>query len=131
MPPPVMPQAAAPSTDQQEKQQQGFQNLQMQMQHMNQLRQEPQNKSDAQMSFSNALVQIVGALDRELEIVAKAGADAFAQKDLSRADAALKFSGRLTEFRRMAQEFLEYYKRKNDRQGELTLSYLWERASPV
>jgi len=112
MPPPVMPQAAAPSTDQQEKQQQGFQNLQMQMQHMNQLRQEPQNKSDAQMSFSNALVQIVGALDRELEIVAKAGADAFAQKDLSRADAALKFSGRLTEFRRMAQEFLEYYKRK-------------------
>lgn len=65
-----------------------------------------------QASFPVALSNMISSLDRELEIVAKAGADAFAQRDLTRADAALKFSGRLTEFRNIALELLEYYKRK-------------------
>lgn len=65
------------------------------------------------ISFPAALSLLVGTLDRELEVVAKAGADAFAQRDLARADAALKFSGRLTEFRVMAHELLEYYRRKH------------------
>jgi hypothetical protein len=112
---PVSQTPAAPQPHQPPSlQQQGFQNLQMQMQQMNQIRTSGQGqmKPDAQMSFSNALIQLVSALDRELEIVAKAGSDAFAQKDLARADAALKFSGRLTDFRQTAQELLEYYKRK-------------------
>lgn len=67
----------------------------------------------AQMSFPAALSQMLATLDRELAVVAKAGADAFAQRDLIRADAALKFSGRLTEFRTLAHELLEYYKRRS------------------
>ncbi|CAN5572951.1 hypothetical protein BH10CYA1_BH10CYA1_21680 [soil metagenome] len=60
-------------------------------------------------SFSEALSALLGCLDQELEVVAKAGSDAFAQRDLARADAALKFSGRLTEFRTLARELHEYY----------------------
>ena len=47
-----------------------------------------------------------------LEVVAKAGADAFALRDLGRADAALKFSARLADYKQMSQELLEYYRRK-------------------
>jgi hypothetical protein len=91
----TQPQAPAPG-------QQGFQNLQ------NQRRPGPEPTG----GFANALAQFIMSLDRELEVVAKAGSDAFARKDLQRADAALKFSGKLTEFRNMATELLEYYKRR-------------------
>jgi hypothetical protein len=47
-----------------------------------------------------------------MEVVAKAGADAFAQRDLARADAALKFTARLSEYRQLSQELLDYYRRK-------------------
>ncbi len=60
-------------------------------------------------NFPEALSALLSCLDQELEIVAKAGSDAFAQRDLARADAALKFSGRLTEFRTLARELYEYY----------------------
>jgi hypothetical protein len=64
------------------------------------------------VSFPVALSMLLPTLDRELEVVAKAGMDAFSQRDLVRADAALKFSGRLSEFRALALEILDYYKRK-------------------
>ena len=64
------------------------------------------------MSFPAALSLLLGTLDKELEVVAKAGMDAFSQRDLVRADAALKFSGRLSEFRALVLEILDYYKRK-------------------
>jgi len=64
------------------------------------------------VSFPVALSMLIPTLDRELEVVAKAGMDAFSQRDLVRADAALKFSGRLSEFRALALELLDYYKRK-------------------
>jgi len=60
-------------------------------------------------TFPEALSALLSCLDQELEVVAKAGSDAFAQRDLARADAALKFSGRLTEFRTLARELYEYY----------------------
>lgn len=60
-------------------------------------------------NFHNVLSALIQCLDKELEAVAKAGADAFAARDLSRADAALKFSGRLTDFRAVARELLSYY----------------------
>lgn len=60
-------------------------------------------------TFPEALSALLGTLDQELEVVAKAGSDAFAQRDLARADAALKFSGRLSEFRTLARELWEYY----------------------
>ncbi|HEY9733196.1 MAG TPA: hypothetical protein V6C89_14860 [Drouetiella sp.] len=60
-------------------------------------------------TFSEALSALLSTLDQELEVVAKAGSDAFAQRDLARADAALKFSGRLSEFRTFARELWEYY----------------------
>jgi hypothetical protein len=60
-------------------------------------------------NFHNVLSVLIQCLDKELEAVAKAGADAFAARDLSRADAALKFSGRLTDFRAVARELLSYY----------------------
>lgn len=60
-------------------------------------------------TFPEALSALLACLDQELEVVAKAGSDAFAQRDLARADAALKFSGRLTEFRTLARELHEYY----------------------
>lgn len=103
MPPGAQSQPKRPSQTQQ-----GFQNLQQQMQNMNQNRQP--GRVDPNISFASALSQLVMALDRELEIVAKAGADAFAQKDLGRADAAIKFSARLNEFRGTAIELLEYYR---------------------
>jgi hypothetical protein len=71
-----------------------------------------QQQTQAPTTFPAALSLLLGTLDRELAVVAKAGADAFAARDLTRADAALKFSGRLTEFRALAQELLEYYKRR-------------------
>lgn len=64
------------------------------------------------MNLPAALTILITSLDRELEVVAKAGADAFAARDLARADAALKFSGRLNEYRQMSQELLDYYRRK-------------------
>ena len=64
------------------------------------------------MNLPSALTHLIQSLDRELEVVAKAGADAFASRDLARADAALKFSGRLNEYRQMSQELLDYYRRK-------------------
>ncbi len=67
--------------------------------------QQPQRPAN----FPEALSALLSCLDQELEIVAKAGSDAFAQRDLARADAALKFSGRLTEFRTLARELYEYY----------------------
>jgi len=118
---------------------QQFAQLQRQMNNMNQVRQgdagadpsqlppnamPPDNQHGQQMSpgqalpnqppvsFANSLYLMLGALDRELEIVAKAGSDAFAQKDLARADAALKFSERLTEFRKNAQHLMDYYRRR-------------------
>ncbi|HEY9677940.1 MAG TPA: hypothetical protein V6C76_08015 [Drouetiella sp.] len=60
-------------------------------------------------TFPEALGALLATLDAELESVAKAGSDAFAQRDLARADAALKFSGRLNEFRTLARELFEYY----------------------
>lgn len=60
-------------------------------------------------TFPEALSALLATLDQELEVVAKAGSDAFAQRDLARADAALKFSGRLNEFRTLARELWEYY----------------------
>lgn len=60
-------------------------------------------------TFPEALSALLSTLDQELEVVAKAGSDAFAQRDLARADAALKFSGRLNEFRTLARELWEYY----------------------
>ncbi len=60
-------------------------------------------------TFPEALSALLSTLDKELEVVAKAGSDAFAQRDLARADAALKFSGRLSEFRTLARELWEYY----------------------
>ncbi|HEY9715060.1 MAG TPA: hypothetical protein V6C72_16440, partial [Chroococcales cyanobacterium] len=63
-----------------------------------------------EQNLGDVLQALVTCLDRELEVVAKAGADAFAQRDLNRADAALKFSERLTDFRSVAQELLSYYK---------------------
>ena len=59
-----------------------------------------------------ALNLLIQSLDREMEVVAKAGADAFALRDLGRADAALKFSARLADYRQTSQELLEYYRRK-------------------
>lgn len=64
------------------------------------------------MNLPAALSQLIASLDREMEVVAKAGADAFALRDLGRADAALKFSSRLSEYRQMSQELLDYYRRK-------------------
>ena len=64
------------------------------------------------MNLPAALSVLLASLDREMEVVAKAGADAFAQRDLGRADAALKFSARLSEYRNVSQELLDYYKRK-------------------
>jgi hypothetical protein len=64
------------------------------------------------MNLPAALAQLIASLDREMEVVAKAGADAFALRDLGRADAALKFSSRLSEYRQMSQELLDYYRRK-------------------
>jgi hypothetical protein len=59
-----------------------------------------------------ALSQLIASLEREMEVVAKAGADAFALRDLGRADAALKFSARLDNYKQISQELLEYYRRK-------------------
>jgi hypothetical protein len=64
------------------------------------------------MNLPAALGILILSLDRELEVLAKAGADAFAARDLVRADAALKFSGRLSEYRQLSQELLDYYRRK-------------------
>ena len=64
------------------------------------------------MNLPAALSLLIASLDREMEVVAKAGADAFALRDLGRADAALKFSSRLSEYRQMSQELLDYYRRK-------------------
>jgi hypothetical protein len=63
-------------------------------------------------SFPEALSGLLVSLDRELEVVAKAGSDAFNQRDLARADAALKFSARLSDFRDIAREILDYYRIK-------------------
>jgi hypothetical protein len=52
------------------------------------------------------------SIDKELEVVAKAGADAFNSKEFARADAALKFSARLNDYRKVSQELLDYYRRK-------------------
>jgi hypothetical protein len=64
------------------------------------------------MNLPVVLSQLINSLDRELGAVAKAGAEAFALRDLVRADAALKFSTRLAEYRRVTQELLDYYHRK-------------------
>jgi hypothetical protein len=66
----------------------------------------------APMNLPAALSLLIVSLDREMEVVAKAGADAFAQRDLARADAALKFTARLSEYRQLSQELLDYYRRK-------------------
>jgi hypothetical protein len=91
--------------------QQALQQMQQAVQQQQQNR-DPNSRTDPSMSFPAALSLLLSTLDRELEVVAKAGADAFAARDLTRADAALKFSGRLTEFRSVAHELLEYYKRR-------------------
>jgi hypothetical protein len=69
----------------------------------------PQPQPVRPATFPEALSALLTTLDQELEVVAKAGSDAFAQRDLARADAALKFSGRLSEFRTLARELWEYY----------------------
>lgn len=73
---------------------------------------ETQKKNVTAMNLSGALDLLISALDHELEIIAKAGAEAFSHRDLARADAALRFSGRLSEYRKMSQELLDYYRRK-------------------
>jgi hypothetical protein len=66
----------------------------------------------APMNLPAALSLLIQSLEREMEVVAKAGADAFALRDLGRADAALKFSARLADYKQISQELLEYYRRK-------------------
>jgi hypothetical protein len=66
----------------------------------------------APVNLPAALSLLIQSLEREMEVVAKAGADAFALRDLGRADAALKFSARLADYKQMSQELLEYYRRK-------------------
>ncbi len=64
------------------------------------------------MNLPAALGMLITALDRELQVIAKAGSEAFAAGDIARADAAVKFSGRLGEYRKLSQELLDYYRRK-------------------
>ena len=64
------------------------------------------------MNLPAALNMLLMSIDKELEVVSKAGADAFNAKDFSRADAALKFSSRLGDYRKISQELLDYYRRK-------------------
>jgi hypothetical protein len=64
------------------------------------------------MNLPAALNILLMSIDKELEVVAKAGADAFNSKEFARADAALKFSARLNEYRKVSQELLDYYRRK-------------------
>ena len=71
-----------------------------------------QAKPAQALNLPATLSLLIASLDREMEVVAKAGADAFALRDLGRADAALKFSSRLAEYRQMSQELLDYYRRK-------------------
>jgi hypothetical protein len=63
-------------------------------------------------NFPDSLSHMLTFLDKELDVVHKAGSDAFAARDLARADAALKFSSRLQEFRDFARELLDYYRVK-------------------
>ncbi len=123
--PPQVPQAAAPQPQQMQQSQppmyppQPQQALQQQPQQAQQpqlrVPQQPQYQQQQPpppprpATFPEALKALLACLDQELEVVAKAGSDAFAQRDLARADAALKFSGRLTEFRTLARELHEYY----------------------
>jgi hypothetical protein len=69
-------------------------------------------RPSAPVNLPAALSQLIQSLEREMEVVAKAGADAFALRDLGRADAALKFSARLDNYKQISQELLEYYRRK-------------------
>jgi hypothetical protein len=69
-------------------------------------------RQSAPVNLPAALTLLIQSLEREMEVVAKAGADAFALRDLGRADAALKFSARLADYRQISQELLEYYRRK-------------------
>ncbi len=88
--------AAQPMPQPQESasaQHQGIQHLQQQMNAMRQTLPLGPGRTETQLPFPAALSMMISALDRELEVVAKAGAEAFSQKDLARADAALKFSG--------------------------------------
>ncbi|MDR3613455.1 MAG: hypothetical protein P4L53_07805 [Candidatus Obscuribacterales bacterium] len=64
------------------------------------------------MNLPAALSILLMSIDKELEVVAKAGADAFNSKEFARADAALKFSARLNDYRKVSQELLDYYRRK-------------------
>jgi hypothetical protein len=64
------------------------------------------------MNLPAALNILLMSIDKELEVVAKAGADAFNSKEFARADAALKFSARLSDYRKVSQELLDYYRRK-------------------
>jgi len=64
------------------------------------------------MNLPASLNILLMSIDKELEVVAKAGADAFNAKEFARADAALKFSARLNDYRKVSQELLDYYRRK-------------------
>ncbi|MBS1953028.1 MAG: hypothetical protein JST89_02520 [Cyanobacteria bacterium SZAS-4] len=101
---PMQPQQ--PGYPPQMQQQQPQQRVPQQPQYQ---QQQPPPPPPRPATFSEALSALLSCLDQELEVVAKAGSDAFAQRDLARADAALKFSGRLTEFRTLARELHEYY----------------------
>jgi hypothetical protein len=64
------------------------------------------------MNLPAALNILLMSIDKELEVVTKAGAEAFNAKEFARADAALKFSARLNDYRNVSQELLDYYRRK-------------------
>lgn len=61
------------------------------------------------VSLPDALQLMLAALDLELDAVARAGAEAFNQKDLDRAHAILAFTNRLIEFRQVSQRLLDDY----------------------
>jgi hypothetical protein len=72
----------------------------------------PSSPTTGPMNLPAALSILLISIDKELEVVAKAGADAFNAKEFARADAALKFSARLNDYRKVSQELLDYYRRK-------------------
>ncbi|MGD9683315.1 MAG: hypothetical protein AB7W16_19275 [Candidatus Obscuribacterales bacterium] len=62
---------------------------------------------EADVDLTDALSVLLGAVDRQVEILSRQGAEAFSQKDFKRAEVIVKLSERLTEFKADAGSLLD------------------------
>jgi hypothetical protein len=67
------------------------------------------SETSVAIDLPNALQILLNSLDLELEAVAQAGAQAFNNRNFTRAQAILEFSSRLSEFRQTSKQLLDDY----------------------